>query len=336
MVICSAKMDHIAASCLQGVRGEASICARIRVIPLNPISFFTFYFSENVLIIPDAIILDRTRLRQVLLNLVGNAVKFTGSGQVSITVVWKAGVDNGYGGSILEIEVADTGIGIPEEDRGEIFEAFRQRSSQDQARYGGTGLGLAICKKLVALMNGDIRVDGNPAGKGSVFIVMLHNVKAADRLPMQDGDPAGRNGIRYLFQPARILVADDVDQNHELLKAYLEGHPFDYIAAWDGEEALQKIRKHRPDLVLTDIKMPRLNGVDLAKAAAADPAISSIPIIAVTASAMPSDLENLGPHVQAILIKPLRQGEAKLRKSPINGPTAKIRRLKRVKKNGAD
>jgi signal transduction histidine kinase len=258
--------------------------------------------------LPDAIILDQARLRQVLLNLVGNAVKFTDSGHVSIKVFWKAGEDNG-GGSILEIEVADTGIGIPEEDRGEIFEAFRQRSGQDHARYGGTGLGLAICKKLVALMNGDIRVDGNPSGKGSMFTVILRNVKATGTLPSKDEDTTGSYGTRYLFQPARIVVADDVDQNHQLIRAYLQDHPFDYIEAWDGEEALLKIREHRPDLVLTDIKMPRLSGVDLAKAVAADPVLGSIPIIAVTASALPSELDNLRPQFRAILIKPLRQDE---------------------------
>ena len=259
--------------------------------------------------LPDAIILDQTRLRQVLLNLAGNAVKFTDSGHVSIKVLWKAGEDNGHGGSILEIEVADTGIGIPEEERGEIFEAFRQRSGQDHARYGGTGLGLAICKKLVALMNGDIRVDGNPAGKGSLFTVILRNVRAAHSLPIEAGEPTGGYGTRYLFHPARILVADDVEENIRLLRAYLEGHPFDYIEARDGEEALRKIREHRPDLVLTDIKMPRLSGVDLAKAVAADPALRSLPIIAVTASAMPSELDKLRPHFRAILIKPLRQEE---------------------------
>jgi CheY-like chemotaxis protein len=158
-------------------------------------------------------------------------------------------------------------------------------------------------------MNGDIRIDGNPAGKGSVFTLILRNVKAADTVPIQGVDPAGSCRTSYLFQPARILVADDADQNHALFRAYLEEHSFEYIEAWDGEDALRKIREQRPDLVLTDIKMPRMNGDDLAKAVAADPALRSIPIIAVTASAMPSELDNLRPHFRAILIKPLRQEE---------------------------
>jgi signal transduction histidine kinase/DNA-binding response OmpR family regulator len=259
--------------------------------------------------LPGAIVLDQSRLRQVLLNLVGNAVKFTDSGYVSVKALWIADPDGGCSASFLEIRVADTGNGIPEEERCHIFEPFRQKSGQDHARYGGTGLGLSICKKLVALMNGDIRVDGNPAGRGSVFTVILHDVQAAAALPIQDAAPSRGHGLRYQFRRARILVADDLEQNRRLLRAFLEGHPFVCVEAVDGEDALQRIRGQRPDLVLTSIKMPRMNGVELARALAADPDLSPIPVIALTASAMPSDLEELSPHFRAILPKPLLQGE---------------------------
>jgi signal transduction histidine kinase/CheY-like chemotaxis protein len=259
--------------------------------------------------LPAALVLDQARLRQILLNLVGNAVKFTDEGHVSIEAVWTAKGERGSGRGDMEIRVSDTGMGIPEGERIEIFEAFRQRSGQDHGKYGGTGLGLSICRKLAALMNGDISVAANPGGKGSLFTVLLREVQVAELVPEPDNDPAGEPDRSYEFQRSCLLVADDVEENRRLIREFLRGHPFDFLEVADGEEALRITRDKRPDLVLTDIKMPRMGGVELARAISSDPAYSAIPVIAITASAMVSDLNELRPHFRAVLLKPVSRGE---------------------------
>jgi signal transduction histidine kinase len=255
--------------------------------------------------IPAALVLDQARLRQILLNLAGNAVKFTDEGHVSIEAVWTATGERGSGRGEMEIRVSDTGVGIPEGERIEIFEAFRQRSGQDHGKYGGTGLGLSICRKLAALMNGDICAMANPGGKGSLFTVLLRDVQVADVVPEPDNGPADEPDRSYEFQYSRILVADDVEENRRLIREFLQGHPFVFLEAADGEEALRITREKRPDLLLTDVKMPRMGGVELARAISSDPAVSAIPVIAITASAMVSDLNELRPHFRAVLLKPI-------------------------------
>ncbi|MEI6207851.1 MAG: ATP-binding protein [Desulfuromonadales bacterium] len=259
--------------------------------------------------LPGAVILDPVRLRQVLLNLVGNAVKFTDSGHVSLKASCITPPENTPGRCTMEIRVEDTGIGIPEAERTKVFEAFEQMSHQDHAKYGGTGLGLAISRKLVGLMNGDIRVEGNPAGRGTVFIVTLRAVSMDACITEDAPDGMNGQGVAYTFEPARVLVVDDVELNRRLLMAYMEQQPFEYFEASDGQEALLLMREQRPDLVITDIKMPGMNGDELARIAGADPELRQIPMIAVTASAMPAHIEEMRRLFLRILLKPLRKGE---------------------------
>ncbi len=259
--------------------------------------------------LPGALILDVTRLRQVLLNLVGNAIKFTDDGYIRLAVSCLDRPETQGSRCNLEIRVEDTGIGIPEADREKIFGAFEQTAGQDHGKYGGTGLGLAISRKLVHLMNGDIRAERNPEGRGSAFVVRLLSVPVAACLPDgTPGDAKGR-GWAYSFQPARILLVDDLEINRRLLRAYLQGQPFEFLEASDGREALAIMREQTPDLVITDIKMPGMRGDELAREAAADARLAGIPVVAVTASAMPSQMEVLRPLFRRIFFKPLRQGE---------------------------
>lgn len=257
--------------------------------------------------LPKAIILDPVRLRQVLLNLVGNAIKFTDTGYVRLKVSCTHTAECSK--CSIEIRVEDTGIGIPESEREKVFEAFQQMNNQDHAKYGGTGLGLAICRKLLNLMDGDIRAEGNPVGHGSVFVVTFQSVSVAVCLIESAGGSAGASGKSYRFRPARILIVDDVVINRKLLMAYLEQQPFEYLEASDGREALKKMREERPDLVITDIKMPGMCGDELARSAGLDPELRQIPIIAVTASAMPAQIEAMAKLFRRILLKPLQQEE---------------------------
>lgn len=254
---------------------------------------------------PEALILDSIRLRQILVNLVGNAIKFTDKGSVRVKASCVFPVDTPSSSCTFELQVIDTGIGIPDAEKNKIFEAFEQAPNQDHAKYGGTGLGLSICRKLITLMNGDIWAESNPSGQGSIFRVQLHSVPIS--VVKMDPEVKSTEAELYHFEPARILIADDVEMNRRLLKAYMENQPFEIIEARDGLDALEKIKQSNPNLVLTDIKMPGINGDVLARTLAIDPDFNKIPIVALTASALPTQVELLRPLFSAILLKPLQQ-----------------------------
>ena len=248
---------------------------------------------------PDALMLDETRLRQVLLNLVGNAVKFTERGRITLKAwhEWLEADD-----IRLYFEVVDTGIGIPADQLESIFGAFEQQREQSHAKYGGTGLGLAICKRLTELMGGEIQLVSNP-GEGSTFRVVLHHVEpsmtATVRAAHAD-DPA-----RIRFAPATVLIADDEALSRKLLCAHLQDYGFTLLQAEDGEQAVELARRNRPDAILMDIKMPHLGGDQAAHMLKQDPATHGIPIIAVTALAMKDSETQLHALCDGYLAKPV-------------------------------
>ncbi len=227
---------------------------------------------------------DPLRLRQVLLNLVGNAIKFTEQGEVSL----KASIEDSMGGqSMLLLAVADTGIGIPTDRQALIFDAFAQEDASITRRYGGTGLGLAICSRLISLMGGSITVDSRP-GHGSAFHVRLPLLEAksvvdapppeAKTAPIQEGERLD------------ILVAEDNAVNRKVIGALLEklGHHVSF--AVNGSEALECWRAGQFDLILMDMQMPVLDGLEatqkLRAEEKADTSRTPTPIYALTAAAM--------------------------------------------------
>jgi len=206
--------------------------------------------------IPSHIVGDSTRLRQILINLVGNAVKFTKQGEIFLKVY---PVPNGDPRSLqLGFDVIDTGIGIPEDKIQTLFKAFSQIDSSTTRQYGGTGLGLVICEKLVGLMGGVIRVSSEQ-GKGSVFSFSIISRKGIEELTAESCNVSELYG-------KRILVVDDNKTNREILRIQLEQWNLVPVLAASGEEALKLLDQEATiDMVITDMNMPGMNGIELAQ-----------------------------------------------------------------------
>ncbi|MBF0463012.1 MAG: response regulator [Magnetococcales bacterium] len=200
--------------------------------------------------IPAAVLGDDGRVRQVLINLLGNAIKFTQQGTVTVRLTWHP-----QDPATLLFGVADTGIGIAPENIQHIFEQFTQADSGINRRYGGTGLGLAISQRLVKLMGGQMGVDSQ-VGQGSTFFFTLPSRPAGvSPLPSPVAHTTGR--------PARILsilIAEDSPDTQILFRAYLKGTPHRFVIVNDGQEAVARVREESFDLLLTDIQMPNLDG----------------------------------------------------------------------------
>jgi PAS domain S-box-containing protein len=225
------------------------------------------------------LMLDEVRLRQILFNLIGNAIKFTEKGYVclSINKVFKSDTSID-----LTIAIQDTGIGIPKEQQQLIFETFQQQSGQSTKKYGGTGLGLSISKRLAEMMGGKIIVISEP-GKGSIFKVMLYNVEIQDEKTSEIKKIVFEPN-KTLFENAKVLIVDDSEFNVNLIVMTLEDSNLVLLTALNGEEAIQMTRSHHPDLILMDLRMPILDGYEAAKIIKSEGGTKSIPIIAISAS----------------------------------------------------
>ncbi|MCP5054982.1 MAG: response regulator [bacterium] len=242
--------------------------------------------------LPPAVMLDGLRVRQVLLNLVANAVKFTDRGFIKLSVDI-SNHSHGETDSAVDIvfTVRDSGIGIPQSQQQGIFQAFRQQDGQQMDKYGGTGLGLAITRRIVTLMGGEISVQSRE-GEGSTFRVTLENVS-----PAKDSVETGKNIKpdigRIGFKKSSVLLVDDSALNRQLLMEFLAHTPIDFIEADNGRQALEMARKYRPDLVMMDMKMPVMNGMEATRKLKADSELKNIPVIMITASALKQQQEQI-------------------------------------------
>jgi signal transduction histidine kinase/DNA-binding response OmpR family regulator len=239
---------------------------------------------------------DPTRLQQVLLNLCSNAVKFTERGGVRVQVVPVAREGPRWR---LRFEVSDTGMGMTAETVAQLFSPFRQADQSIARRYGGSGLGLAICKRLVEAMGGQIAVRSTP-GEGSVFQFELS-------LPEGKTPGAGAAATKYPVsaRPLRILVAEDVEINREILRTGLERAGHTTVFARDGAEAVELARSEPFDLVLMDVQMPVMDGVEATRRIRNLPA-GDMPIFALTANVMAQERETyLAAGMDQCLTKPI-------------------------------
>ncbi|QOP40834.1 transporter substrate-binding domain-containing protein [Sulfurimonas marina] len=237
---------------------------------------------------PEALIVDGVRLKQVLINLLGNAMKFTDNGFVKVNADVEP-VEGHLSKINLIIRVSDSGVGIKKEAQEKIFNLFEQQENQDVKKYGGTGLGLSICRKLALLMDGTLEVESE-VGKGSTFILILKNIPIASMGNEELEDEEDLNIGNIEFNEATILVADDVAENRLLVKESFSGTKIKIVEAVDGEDALQKVKENKIDLIFMDIRMPKLDGYSATRMIKEE---FDIPVVALTASIMQSDIEKL-------------------------------------------
>lgn len=252
--------------------------------------------------VPAYLVGDPNRLRQVLINLLGNSLKFTDRG--SLTVRVELDSPDGY----LRFAVADTGIGIPQDKLGRIFESFSQADSSTTRKYGGTGLGLNISKRIVERMEGRIWVESNP-GEGSTFLFTAHLPRGVQ--PEIQSTPVAASNRNEGVQSLRILLVDDSEDNRFLFVSYLKNTPCLVDLAENGEQAVQRFGQGRYDVVLMDVEMPVMDGYtatrEIRKIEASNNAAAT-PVIALTAHAM-ADLAHRAAEAgfTGHLIKPIRR-----------------------------
>lgn len=255
--------------------------------------------------VPEVLLGDPVRLRQVIVNLVGNAIKFTERGEVVVDVAWEP-IDNEE--LRLKFSVSDTGIGIPKDKQEHVFEAFTQADSSTTRKFGGTGLGLAISSRLVSLMGGKLRLDSEP-GEGSTFSFVARFglgdslARKPRRLP-----PGAMAGID-------VLVVDDNSTNRKILAEMLRSWRMRPVLAESAAEALQILRQAAstgslPSLVITDVHMPEMDGLSLVEQIRKDESLAGLPVIVLTSGDQRGEterLENLA--IAAHLMKPVKQSD---------------------------
>lgn len=229
---------------------------------------------------------DHTRVRQVLLNLLSNACKFTDHGKIELQVERQGAGDQ----ESICFRVKDSGIGMTDEQVGRLFQPFTQADSSTTRKYGGTGLGLAISLKMVELMGGRIQVESEP-GQGSTFTVVLP-VRTQESAPEKKSQPPAEVGEITVAEnrTSKVLVIDDDSTSRDLLTRFLENEGFEVVTAESGEEGLQLARKVLPAFITLDVMMPGMDGWAVLTELKSDPLLCDVPVVMVTMV----DDENLG------------------------------------------
>jgi len=249
--------------------------------------------------LPDGLLGDPTRLRQVIINLVGNAIKFSEKGEVGVFVTLEKEDAHEV---LLRVEVRDQGIGIPEDKQHRIFEAFEQADASTTKIYGGTGLGLAICKRIVAMLGGSLGLTSTP-GEGSCFYFTAKFATQGDALPVAPTACA--------LEGRSALIVDDIEVNRRMLEGFLSGWGMRVLVAADGREALERLGTLRskgqlPDVLLTDARMPAMDGWGLVQAVRGEPANRTMKVVVISSAGQKGDAQRcqeLG--VEGFLIKPV-------------------------------
>lgn len=260
---------------------------------------------------------DKLKIMQILLNLLTNAAKFTDHGSISIEAHLIASDDDQQ---TIEIRIVDTGIGISEQDRNKIFESYYQGDVSIKKKHMGTGLGLSISKQLAHLMNGDIRAD-SILGVGSTFYFECTLPKYKKSVEQRGGEEQEeQTGSMFLASDISIhqnitrdeiiLSIEDNEINQEIIEAVVKSYGFHLLTAYSGEEALMLLKKYQVDIVLMDIQMPGMSGYELTRIMKENDNLKDIPIIAMTAYAMETDLTQcLAYGMNDYIAKPIESNQ---------------------------
>jgi signal transduction histidine kinase/CheY-like chemotaxis protein len=251
--------------------------------------------------LPKAYILDGMRLKQVLQNLVSNAIKFTSEGHVQVIVDGSPSPKQS-GRYDLRVLVEDTGIGIPGTDQRKIFQLFQQREDTIAKRYGGVGLGLTLCSRLVTMMGGSIELSSN-VGEGSRFTVYLDAVALAEPSPVKQALNK-RKGIHAASRSLTILVVDDIDLIKDVFIDFFSGGPHQVLTANTGEEALVLARREHPDLIFMDLNLSGMDGRAVTQQIREDESLATTPVVVMTGEVL--EQEDFQPLFDDFLQKPFR------------------------------
>lgn len=252
--------------------------------------------------LPKTLIVDSGRIRQILFNLIGNAIKFTDKGFIKILVHASYSKKDDY--IDLSISVADSGIGIAKDDYEKIFKSFEQQDGQSNRKYGGTGLGLTISNKLAKMMNGNITLESE-VDKGSIFTLNLYDVEIGNK------DITSKKEAKGVieFDEATILIVDDIEENRKLIIENFLSSNLNFLEAEDGEEAVALALEKLPDLIIMDLKMPKMDGYEAMRKIKELSQDGAPPIIALTAS-VDTTKEHIGNEgFDGFLTKPITKQE---------------------------
>lgn len=256
--------------------------------------------------LPRSLMLDRLRMRQILVNLVGNAVKFTDKGGIEIRIRWEREATAGQ--ITLIIEVEDTGMGIPEEKLQTIFQPFVQAGADQEKERQGTGLGLAIVLRITEMMGGTITI-GSAVGEGTCLELRFPNVLVSAQLPVSEELENGDDVDFNEFQPSTLLVVDDNETNLKLFGGIFQDTHHTVKLVTDGKKALAFALTTTPDVVLLDIRMSGMDGYAVLEEIRRAPGLEILPVIAVTASSLQSGGGFLRSGFNGHLMKPFSRKE---------------------------
>lgn len=254
-----------------------------------------FMISGNF---PKIILIDELRFRQIIANLIGNAIKFTESGSVTVKVNSIFSRTNSSKVDLL-VSVEDTGKGITETDRTNIFEAFYQQLDQNIGKFGGTGLGLTISRRLTEVMGGSIELRSK-VGEGTTFTLRLPDIQVMNEHLEEEVE-----SVNVYLPEFSLLIADDIDYNRRLIKDFLSEYKIEIYEAADGKKAIDLAKELKPDIILMDIRMPIMDGFEASRIIKEDPALKHIPIIALTAYVMKGVEEEIKKYCNGFIRKPM-------------------------------
>ncbi len=257
--------------------------------------------------LPNALLVDRIRLRQILVNVVGNAVKFTDRGEIAIHVSWEKQQSSSH--ITLVIEVRDSGVGIPPDKLEAIFKPFVQAGAHRDKERQGTGLGLAIVRRLTEAMGGTVTAT-SVMGQGSAFHLRFPEVAISARLPAtQQPSPSAAECNFNTLRPSTVLVVDDNEINCHLVAGMFAGSHHNLVFGISGREAVTKARELKPDIVLLDIRMPGMDGREALAEIRRSPGLELLPVVAVTASSLINEETELKEQFSGYVRKPFTKHE---------------------------